>query len=220
MSLRTIAGFAAALWIATAGTALAQAPFRVLNPAQPTDPDKIEVLEFFWYGCPHCYHLEPVLGAWEKGLPKDVAFKRVPSTQGGWQSLAQMYYTIEAMGMFEQLHTKIFEAIHRDKVNLANNKQRDEWLTKQGVDLKKYAEVEKSFSVMTKLSRAKQLGEIYKVDSVPQVIVAGKFLVNAESAGGQERMVPAVDAAIAIARKEKAPVAAAPAPAPAGTAKR
>jgi hypothetical protein len=96
-------------------------------------------------------------------------------------------------------------------VNLANAKIRDEWLQKQGVDPKKYAEVEKSFSVVTKLQRAKQLAEAYKVDSVPQIVVNGKFLVNAESAGGQERMIPAVDSAIAIARRDK-PAAAAAAP--------
>ena len=218
MSLAKIARIAAALWIAAAGAALAQMPFKVINPAQPTEPDKIEVIEFFWYGCPHCYHLEPVIGAWEKSLQKDVVFKRVPATSGGWQSLAQMFYTVEAMGLQEQLHTKIFEAIHRDKVNLANARIRDEWLQKQGVDPKKYAEVEKSFSVATKLQRAKQLAEAYKVDSVPQIIVNGKFLVNAESAGGQERMIPAVDSAIAIARRDK-PAAAAAASAPA-TAKR
>jgi len=217
MSLAKIARIAAALWIAAAGAALAQMPFKVINPAQPTEPDKIEVIEFFWYGCPHCYHLEPVIGAWEKGLQKDVVFKRVPATSGGWQSLAQMFYTIEAMGLQEQLHTKIFEAIHRDKVNLANAKIRDEWLQKQGVDPKKYADVEKSFSVVTKLQRAKQLAEAYKVDSVPQIVVNGKFLVNAESAGGQDRMIPAVDSAIAIARRDKPAAAAATTPA---TAKR
>jgi thiol:disulfide interchange protein DsbA len=218
MSLAKIARTAAAFLIATAGAAFAQMPFQVINPPQPTDSEKIEVIEFFWYGCPHCYHLEPVINAWEKGLQKDVVFKRVPATSGGWQSLAQMYYTIEAMGLQEKLHTKVFEAIHRDRINLGNAKQRDEWLTKQGVDPKKYAEVEKSFSVMTKLSRAKQLGDLYKIDSVPKMVVNGKFMVSAETAGGQERMVPAVDSAITFARREKA--AAAPAPAAPATAKR
>jgi len=219
MSLAKLARTTAALCIAAAGTAFAQMPFQVINPPQPAEPDKIEVIEFFWYGCPHCYHLEPVISAWEKGLQKDVVFKRVPATSGGWQSLAQMYYTIEAMGLQERLHTKVFEAIHKDRVNLGNQKLRDEWLTKQGVDLKKYADVEKSFSVMTKLSRAKQLGDAYKIDSVPKMVVNGKFMVSAETAGGQERMIPAVDSAIAIARRDKA--AAAPAaPATPATAKR
>jgi len=218
MSLRKLASAAAALLIAAAGTAFAQLPFRAISPAQPTEPDKVEVIEFFWYGCPHCYHLEPVLNAWIKGIPKDVVFKRVPATSGGWVNLAQVYYTVEAMGLLDQLHSKIFDAIQKDGINLGNKKMRDEWLTKQGVDPKKYDEVEKSFSVSTKLQRAKQLGELYKVDSVPQIFVAGKYQVSAESAGGQERMIPAVDAAIAFARKER--VASAPAPVPAGTAKR
>jgi thiol:disulfide interchange protein DsbA len=219
VSLAKLALTAAAFLFAAAGAAYGQMPFRVINPPQPTDSDKIEVIEFFWYGCPHCYHLEPVLNAWEKGLQKDVVFKRVPGTVGSWQNLAPLYYTIEAMGLQEQLHSKIFEAIHRDRINLGNAKLRDEWLTKQGVDLKKYAEVEKSFSVMTKLARAKQLGDVYKVDSVPQIIVNGKFLVSAETAGGQERMIPAVDSAIAMARREKAAAASPATPTPA-TAKR
>ena len=217
MSLRKLAGITAFLWISFTGAAFAQAPFKVISPAQPTEPDKIEVLEFFWYGCPHCYHLEPVLNAWTKGLQKDVVFKRVPGAQGGWQSLAQVFYTVEAMGLADQLHTKIFEAIHRDGINLGNRKLRDEWLAKQGVDVAKYNDVEKSFSVMTRLQRAKQLGEVYKIDNVPQIIVNGKFLVNAESAGGPERMIPAVDAAIAAARREKTAAATPPAT---GTAKR
>ena len=216
MSLAQLARIAAASLIAAAGAAFAQMPFQVINPPQPADPEKIEVIEFFWYGCPHCYHLEPVLNTWEKNLQKDVVLKRVPGTLGGWQNLAPMYYTIEAMGLQEQLHTKVFEAIHKDRVNLANVRIRDEWLTKQGVDPKKYAEVEKSFSVMTKLSRAKQLGDLYKIDSVPKIVVNGKFLVSAETAGGQERMIPAVDSAIAMARRDRT-AAAPPATAPATT---
>ena len=80
MSFAKLARIAAAIIITAAGSAYAQMPFKVISPAQPTDPDKIEVLEFFWYGCPHCFHLEPVINAWEKGLPKDVVFKRVPAS--------------------------------------------------------------------------------------------------------------------------------------------
>jgi thiol:disulfide interchange protein DsbA len=215
MSLRTLTSLAAGLLLAAAGAAFAQMPFKVISPAQPTDSDKIEVLEFFWYGCPHCFHIEPVVAAWEKGLPKDVAFKRVPGTLGNWEILAKMFYTVQAMGLQDQLHTKIFEAIHKDRVNLSNTKIRDEWLAKQGVDVKKYNEVEKSFSVTTSLQRAKQLQENYKVDGVPVFFVNGKFMANGESAGSYERLMPAVDSAIAIARRDRTATAAAPAPAPA-----
>ena len=205
MSLRSIAAFAAALWLAAAsGAALAQRPqYTLLNPPQPTDSGKIEVIEFFWYACPHCYHLEPSVVAWQKTAPKDVVFKRVPATTAGWASLATVYYTLEAMGVLDQYHSKVFDAIHKQNVNLANTGVRDEWLAKQGIDLAKYRDVEKSFSVTTKMQRAKQMTASYKVDSVPQLVVDGKYVVSAESAGGQERMFQAVDQAIAAARREK-----------------
>jgi thiol:disulfide interchange protein DsbA len=212
MSLSKLAAFAAASWIALAGAAFAQAPFTLLNPAQPTDPEKIEVIEFFWYGCPHCYHLEPMINAWEKKLPKDVVFKRVPAATGGWTNLATVFYTVEAMGLSDKLHGKIFDAIHKQNINLGNKSLRDEWLAKQGVDVAKYNEMEKSFTVMTKVQRAKQMSALYKIDAVPQLVVNGKYVVSSESAGGQERMMNAVDAAVSVARHEKA----ASAPAPSG----
>jgi len=201
MSFRRIAAFAAALWLAASGAALAQ--FTLLNPPQPTDGAKIEVIEFFWYGCPHCYHLEPSIAAWQKTAPKDVVFKRVPATTASWGTLATVYYTLEAMGVLDQYHTKVFDAMHKQNINLSNTGLREEWLAKQGIDVAKYRDVEKSFSVSTKISRAKQMTASYKIDSVPQLVVDGKFVVSAQSAGGQERMFQAVDQAIAAARREK-----------------
>jgi protein dithiol oxidoreductase (disulfide-forming) len=219
MSFRKAAILAATFWIALAGAAFAQqrAPYTALNPPQPAESDKVEVLEFFWYGCPHCYSIESSVAAWQKSLPKDVVFKRVPAAQGGWSSLASVFLTIEAMGLLDQYHGKIFDAIHKQNVNLGNEKIRDEWLAKNGVDVAKYKEMEKSFAVMTRLQRAKQMSASYKIDAVPQFIVNGKYVITAESAGGQEQMLKAVDVAVANSRREMA--AAAPA-APAGTAKR
>jgi protein dithiol oxidoreductase (disulfide-forming) len=205
MSFRKIALAAVTLWMAFAGAALAQrAPYTLLNPPQPTEGGgKIEVVEFFWYGCPHCYHLEPSINAWHKTAPKDVVFKRVPAAHGGWANLATVYYALEAMGMLDQLHGKVFDAIHKQNVNLGNKNLRDEWLAKQGVDVAKYNDIEKSFAVMTRVQRAKQMSASYKIDSVPQLVVNGKYVVSSESAGGTERMMAAVDAAVAAARKEK-----------------
>ena len=205
MSLRRIAALAAAVCLAAASAAaLAQRPqYTLLNPPQPTDSGKIEVIEFFWYACPHCYHLEPSVAAWQKAAPKDVVFKRVPATTANWATLASVYYTLEAMGILDQYHAKIFDAIHKQNINLSKSDLRDEWLAKQGIDVAKYREVEKSFSVTTKMQRAKQMTASYKIDSVPQLIVDGKYVVSSESAGGQERMFQAVDQAVAAARKEK-----------------
>ena len=227
MFFRKAALLAAAFWIALAGSASAQrAPFNVLNPPQPTEADRIEVIEFFWYGCPHCYTIEPSVASWVKSAPKDVVFKRVPAaSSGGWVNLAAVFYTIEAMGVLDQYHGKVFDAIHKQNTNLGNEKVRDEWLAKQGLDPAKYKEVEKSFAVMTRIQRAKQMSASYKVDSVPQFVVSGKYAITSESAGGQDRMMQAVDLAIATARREKtaaAPAAPAslPGASPAGTAKR
>ncbi len=195
-------------------SAWAQTPgYAPVSPPQPTEATgKVEVIEFFWYGCPHCYHLEPEIAAWLKKLPGDVAFKRVPAVPSdSWGELARVFYTFEAMGLLEQHHARIFDAIHKDNQNLGNRKIREQWLAKNGIDPKKYEEVEKSFTVATKLQRAKQMTQAYKVDSVPRFVVQGKYYTSAELAGGASRMFEVVDELIAKVRKENGTGAAAPA---------
>ena len=211
MSLRKLLALAAATVGLTAFNALAQqANYGKLEPQQPTDGSgKIEVVEFFWYGCPHCYALEPAVNAWAKNIPKDVVFKRIPATTGGWEELARLYYTLETMNLLDQYHAKVFDAVHKERLNLGNKKIREEWLAKNGIDPVKYAETEKSFTVATKMQRSKQLTYAYKVDSVPRVFVNGKYYTGAELAGGQQNIFAVVDQLIGMARKEtKAPVAA------------
>jgi thiol:disulfide interchange protein DsbA len=204
MSLRHRFMIAAAALAFSAAGALAQ-PFSSLNPAQPTEGGgKIEVIEFFWYGCPHCYTLEPAVVAWVKKAPQDVVFKRVPAVpSAAWEENARMFYTLEAMGKLDEYHQKVFDAIHKSNVNMNNKKMRDEWLAKNGIDPAKYAEVEKSFSVATKVNRAKQLTYSYKVESVPRVAVNGKYYTSAEQAGSVDRVFQVVDQLIGMARKEK-----------------
>lgn len=200
--------------LAFAPGAFAQArEYAVLNPAQPTEGGgKIEVIEFFWYGCGHCYRLEPFVEKWEASLPKDVVFKRVPAVPNeGWKQTAVIYYALEAMGLLPKLHNKVFDAIHQDNVILTNRKVRDEWLAKQGVDVAKFNEVEKSFSVVSKLNRAQQMTAAYKVDGVPMLFVNGKYITsNTHTKGDMSRVMTVVDELIAMSRKEVA--AAAPAP--------
>jgi thiol:disulfide interchange protein DsbA len=208
MSLRRLLSVFIAAFTFSAGAAWAQtpaAPFTLLNPPQPTDGSgKIEVIEFFWYGCPHCYSMEPMVNTWLKTAPKDVVFKRVPAYPSDtWGSMAVMYYTLEAMGILDQYHSKVFDAMHKQNVNLANKGKRDEWLKANGIDPAKYAEVEKSFTVNTKIARARQMTQAYKVDTVPRFFVNGKYVISGESAGSNERIFPAIDQAIALARKEK-----------------
>ncbi len=201
--LSTLAAIAALA--AFAPQAGAQSPlYATLTPPQSTEGGgKIEVTEFFWYGCPHCYSMEPLIAQWLKTKPQDVVFKRVPAYNDGWAPMVSFYYTLEAMGVLDQYHTKVFDAIHKNNVNLNNKGKRDEWLKTNGIDPAKFAEVEKSFTVATKIQRAKQLTQGYKVDSVPRFFVNGKYYTSAEQAGGHDRIFLVIDQLIAVTRKEK-----------------
>jgi thiol:disulfide interchange protein DsbA len=205
MSLRNSLALAgAALSLAATAAFAQQNTYATLSPPQPTEPGKIEVIEFFWYGCPHCYALEPAVNGWVKNAPKDVVFKRVPAVPSdSWGEMAKVFYTLEAMGLLDKYHQKVFDAVHQDKLNLGNKKIREEWLVKNGIDVAKYNEMDKSFSVATKYQRAKQLTYAYKVDSVPRVFVNGKYYTSAEQAGGGANIFPVVDQLIGMARKEK-----------------
>jgi thiol:disulfide interchange protein DsbA len=217
MSLRNAFALGATL-LGLAFGAAAQAPqqYQTLASPQPTgSPGKIEVLEFFWYGCPHCYTLEPAVDAWAKKAPADVAFARVPAVPSPqWAEAATIYYTLEAMGLLDKYHGKVFDAFHKENKNLSNRKIREEWLSKNGIDVARYNETEKSFSVATKVQRARQLTAAYRVDGVPRIFVAGKYYTAAEFAGGMTQIFPVVDQLVAMARKESGNAqGAAPAPA-------
>jgi thiol:disulfide interchange protein DsbA len=147
--------------------------------------------------------MEPYVNQWLKTLPKDVVFKRVPTYNDAWAPMVTLFYTLEAMGVLDQYHQKVFDAIHKNNVNMNNTKKRDEWLKANGIDPKKYAEVEKSFTVATKVQRAKQLTQSYKVDSVPRFFVNGKYYTSADLAGGGDKLFLVIDQLINVARKEK-----------------
>lgn len=189
MSKKLLFVLAAALLLAAPALAQ-QAPvpgrdYFDLNPPQATDsPGKIEVTEFFWYRCPHCYALEPQLESWVKQLPKDVQFKRIPAIfNDDWAVDARIYYTMETMGLVERLFRPLFDAIHQQGgVRLRGDayaKWAADWLAKQGVDPKKWDETFRSFTVSTKVRRAGQLTQAYRFDGVPALAVQGRYVVNA-----------------------------------------
>ena len=205
MSIRTIfASALASLAFVAAGASAQQAEFSLVNPPQPTEGGgKIEVIEFFWYGCPHCSRLEPFIQKWLTTLPKDVVFKRVHALPSdSWLAAATLFYTLEAMGQVDKLHSKVFEAIHDQGVNLNLPATRDAWLAKNGIDPIKANEVAKSFSVQSKLTRAKQMTQAYKVDGVPMLFVNGKYMTTNGHAGGEQGIMPIVNKLIDKARKE------------------
>ncbi len=179
--------------------------YRQLSTPQATDTgDKLEVIEFFWYGCPHCYEFEPVLASWLKRLPKDVQFRRVPAIfNDEWEQSARAYYALEAIGVGERLHKPLFDAIHQStKLKVANEAALTEWLGKQGVDTKKSAAAYRSFSVEGKIKRAAQLTQAYKIEGVPSIAVNGKYVVNTDNMKSFDQMVEVADYLIERSRKE------------------
>lgn len=175
--------------------------------AIPTDnPAKIEVIELFWYGCPHCHTLEPQLAAWVKKLPQDVYFKRVPGLpRPDWAPMAKAYYAMETLGITEKLHTKLFDAIHKQRVLKPDNELATiDWITKEsGLDRKKVEEAFNSFSNNTKLSRAAQFFRASGATGVPSLIIDGKYITSSTMAGGNEEALKIADYLINQTRAEK-----------------
>ncbi|MFZ1444236.1 MAG: thiol:disulfide interchange protein DsbA/DsbL [Candidatus Dechloromonas phosphoritropha] len=204
---RTFLGVTVAAALAVGVPALAQTAgkdYTPVSPAQPTDdPAKIEVLEFFSYGCPHCSDFHPQISTWAAKLPGDVVFKRVPITFGraAWANLARIYYSLEATGDLARLDGEVFKAIHNDRLNLFEEKSIIEWVAKKGVDQKKFTEAFNSFGVMSKVKRGDQLAQAYKIQGVPAVAVDGKYLVGGS---GFNEVLATTDKLIAKARGEKA----------------
>ena len=179
--------------------------YRELSTPQPTDTaGKIEVIEFFWYGCPHCYNFEPVLESWVKKLPKDTQFRRVPAMfNDEYAQAARAYYALEAIGEVERLHKALFDAVHTgSRLRVGNEAALTEWLGKQGVDTKKFAAAYRSFSVEGKLKRAVQLTQSYKIEGVPSLAVNGKYVVNTDNITSFDQLVAVADYLIDQTRKK------------------
>jgi thiol:disulfide interchange protein DsbA len=182
--------------------------YRVIDPPQHTDSSgKIEVIEFFSYGCPHCYEFNPMISAWVAKLPKDVVFKRVATGLGrtAWTNLAKTYYALEATGNLTRLDAPLFHAIHEEHKPLFDEAAISGWMGQHGVDTVKFNTAFESFGVNTKLNQAEEMIENYKVDGVPSLAVDGKYLILGSSF---EQMLSNLDGVIAKARAERAAAAA------------
>lgn len=174
-----------------------------LSKPVPTEvpAGKIEVIEFFWYNCPHCNVFEPALANWLKALPKDVAFRRVPVAFGpSFVPQQKLYYTLEAMGLVDKMHARVFAAIHEEKQDLTNDPAIFNWMGKQGADKAKFAEQFNSFSVNTKASRARQTQDAYKIEGVPALGVAGRFYTDGSMAKSMDRALSITDFLVAQSR--------------------
>ncbi len=165
---------------------------RVSPPVAAGPAGKIEVVEFFWYGCPHCHAFEPQLEAWIKTLPADVLFRRVPVAfrQDPFVAHQKLYFSLESMGLVEKLQRKVFDELHSDqakKARLANVNEISEFMARQGVDKSQFLAVFNSFAVNTKLGQAEKLVKAYQINGVPSIGIQGQFLTDGPMAGGMDK---------------------------------
>lgn len=175
--------------------------YRLVKPVQATDAPagKIEVIEFFWYGCPHCNALEPALNQWVSKLPDDVVFRRV-HVPFGERRHQQLYYALESMGKAEELGDDVFRAIHVDHDRLDTPDKMAAMLAKHGVDEKLFRDTFDSFAVRTKMRRAAQLVDAYGVDGVPAMAVNGKYYTSPSMVGSAGGALRVLDQLIALER--------------------
>ena len=171
------------------GAPAAKAKFQEINPAQPTEPGKIEVLEFFSYACPHCAVIEPLVEKWTKSLPADVVVKPVPvAFNASMKPMQALFYSLEAMNRMD-LHGKVFAAIHEEKKKLFTKAEIVAWATSQGLDRAKFESVYDSFGVTSKAQRADQLTKSYNVQGTPSLAVGGRFITSPSEAGGYQETI-------------------------------
>jgi len=178
--------------------------YRVLPIAQPIDAKgKVEVIEFFWYGCPHCYEFEPELKGWIKRQNKDVVFKKVPiAFREELMPHSQLFYALEALGKGDTLNDKVMFAMHRENKRLLNENEIADWVAAQGVDRNAFLAAYRSFAVLSKARAANQLGNAYRIDGVPTVAVQGKYITSPSIAGSRAKAVNIMDFLVNKVRKD------------------
>ena len=199
---------AASAWLGQ-GLAYAQQAFRPgkdylqLERPVPTDagPGKMELIEFFWYSCPHCNAFEPTFAQWVRNAPKDVVVRRVPvAFRDDFAPQQRLYYTLEAMGLLDTVHAKVFQAVHVQRLPLNTDALIQAWVEKQGVDGKKFAETYKSFGIASKIKRAVQLQNEFRVEGVPSLGIAGRYYTDGSLAGSMERALKVAESLLAQSR--------------------
>ena len=167
-------------------------------------PGKIEVVELFWYGCPHCYAFEPVVNPWAEKLPSDVNFVRLPAMFGGpWDAHGQMFLTLEAMGVEHKVHAAVFNAIQKEGKRLTDKNEMADFLATQGVDKEKFLQTFDSFAIKGQIAKAKDLAKKYEISGVPTMVVDGKYRFDLGTAGGPEQALNVADQLIAKERAAK-----------------
>jgi thiol:disulfide interchange protein DsbA len=194
------------------GLATAQSPkieegfdYRILPTSQPVESKgKVEVIEFFWYGCPHCYDFEPELNAWLKRQPKDVTFRKVPvAFRDDFMPHSQLFYALEAMGKGEAMNDKVMYAMHKENKRLMTENEIADWVASQGIDRNTFLATYRSFAVVSKARAARQMAEAYRIDGVPTIVMQGRYVTSPSIAGTKAKVIAVMDYLEQKIRKDK-----------------
>ena len=181
--------------------------YKLVNPpVRTTSPDKIEVVEMFWYGCPHCYRFEPEFEQWQKSLPANVEVIRIPAifpNRPEWEASARAYYTAELLGVLDKVHKPLFDAIHKNRQKLFTKASLADFFEKQGVNKEDFNQTFDSFGVQMKVNRARDLTQRYGIGGVPTLVVNGRYQTHGSLTSGQAGMLKVVDFLIQKEAKAK-----------------
>ena len=175
----------------------------VLDPPRAVKSDKVEVLEFFYYGCPVCYEAQPHIARWQLAAGPSVELTRVPAVSDAWASFARVYYALETTGLLPRLHWPIYDNHHFDGKRLNEDKNLLDWLASNGVDSARFKQAFESHEVTQKVNEAKKMLDTYEVRGVPSMVVDGRYVTSASRAGGVPQMMQVLEFLVARARDER-----------------
>lgn len=181
-------------------------PYQVLAPAQPiATGDQVEIIEFFWYGCPYCFELQPPLEAWLRQKPPDTAFRRIPAVRSEkWEPHVRIFYALAELGELERLHQKVYEAHHVEGLALSEREVVVQWAARHGIDREQWLAAYTSSRVTQGVDTARESTARYQVPGTPSLVVDGRYLTSSALAGGVPGLVPILDELIRLARADRA----------------
>ena len=201
-----LAAVAGALYAEEPPRARQNIEYRLIEPPQdPETGDKIEVIDFFWYGCPYCNQLLPFLEAWIKTKPSDVAVRRMPAVlKDSWAPHARIYYALELLNEAERLHAKVFHSYHVEELHMSKPDVMEQWAVKNGIDKRKWVDAYFSPEVDAKIARSQRAMKLYTVEGTPSIAVDGRYITSGSMAPSIQGMIPVLNDLILIARQRRA----------------
>lgn len=178
--------------------------YRLIAPQPVETGDQVEVIEFFWYGCPYCNELQPALEAWLKNKPSDVTLRRVPAIlRDSWSQHARIYYTLELLGEAERLHLRVYDGYHLEELHLTKPDVIEQWAVRNGINRSKWLDAYRSPEVDARVARARQITQRYDVLVTPSLVVDGRYLTSSGMTQGVHGVVPVVEDLIRLARQRR-----------------